>query len=79
LVQLVKCAYELRLLGRPDLSINILAPLTARPGSAKECLIEKALCLEALGYTSEALGLVSQLKQDVQADFNVLDLGVDFI
>ena len=77
--RLIKYVEELRLLGRPDLSISILDSLIAKYGLTKESLHEKAFCLGTLGHISEALEVVSLLKRGVQADFDDLKLELQLI
>lgn len=74
--KLMKLANELRLLGRPDLSIDILDSLITERGAAKENLTEKIICLQALGYTTHAEEVIALLKKRDATDFDTLLLEV---
>lgn len=71
---LIEFAEELRLLGRSDLSIEILDSFVSKFGSSKETAIEKVHCLNALGYLIEALEAISGLKKMGPAACDVLHL-----
>ena len=72
--RLIEFADELRLLGRSDLSIEILDSFVSKFGSSEETAIEKVRCLDALGYLTEALEIVADLKKSRRAAFGVLYL-----
>ena len=72
--RLVEFADALRLLGRSDLSIEILGSFVSKFDSSKEAAIEKVRCLDALGYFTDALEIVAGLKKIRPAVFDVLHL-----
>lgn len=72
--QLMKVAIELRLLGRPDLSLDILDSLITKRGASKENLTEKIICLHALGYVTDAQEVIALSKKLGAADFDTLQL-----
>lgn len=72
--RLLELAKDLRQLGRADLSRRILDSFESRFKPSRESVIEKALCLEALGYLAEAIEAASDFMKIGPEKFEALYL-----
>lgn len=61
--KILNVARDLRLLGRPDLGLELLSIAPVKTETSEKTTLEKIFCLKSAGYNLEALRLLSFLKQ----------------
>ena len=77
--KILNIARDLRSLGRPDLGLELLSTAPVKIEISEEITLEKIFCLKSAGFNSEALRLLSSLKQRQHLSLSTLLLGLKLL